>query len=197
MINRFSFILVCLFLSACSALSIQKQEIGQPYPDLSLYDESGAEVHLSTLKGKVLLIEPIAMGCSACQAFSGAHEYGAYGTVLPQPGLQCVQRLLGQYAGGVSLKDENVQFIQIVFLNFSLQSPTPQELSRWAKHFHLPQQRVLVLGAPSSLSTWGKTLIPGFQLIDKDFILRADSTGAVPKTNLYDELLPLLPVLAH
>ena len=35
-------------------------------------------------------------------------------------------------------------------------------------------------------------LVPGFQLIDKDFILRSDSTGHYPKDNLYSKLLPMV-----
>jgi len=38
-------------------------------------------------------------------------------------------------------------------------------------------------------------MIPGFFLIDKDFILRSDSTGHRPKHNLYTQLLPELSVL--
>lgn len=35
--------------------------VGQPYPDLALQDLSGATVHLSDLRGKVLLVEPTGM----------------------------------------------------------------------------------------------------------------------------------------
>ncbi len=33
-------------------------------------------------------------------------------------------------------------------------------------------------------------MIPGFQLIDRDSILRKDSTGHQPRHNLWKELLP-------
>ncbi len=36
-------------------------ELGKPYPDLELVDQTGKKVRLSSFKGKVLLIEPIGM----------------------------------------------------------------------------------------------------------------------------------------
>ena len=35
-------------------------------------------------------------------------------------------------------------------------------------------------------------MIPGFQLVDRDFVLRSDSTGHRPTHNLYTELLPMV-----
>ena len=34
-------------------------------------------------------------------------------------------------------------------------------------------------------------MIPGFQLVDRDFILRCDA-GNPPRQNLYQELLPMV-----
>jgi len=45
---------------------------------LDLINQEGIEFKLSYLKGKVIIIEPIGMTCAAYQAFSGAHEYGAF-----------------------------------------------------------------------------------------------------------------------
>jgi hypothetical protein len=35
-------------------------------------------------------------------------------------------------------------------------------------------------------------MIPGFHLIDRDFVLRSDSCGHNPKANLFTDLLPTL-----
>lgn len=36
-------------------------ETGHPYPNLSLVDQTGERVSLSSFKGKVLLLEPVGM----------------------------------------------------------------------------------------------------------------------------------------
>jgi hypothetical protein len=38
-------------------------------------------------------------------------------------------------------------------------------------------------------------MIPGFQLIDADFVLRFDASGHHPKHDLWRELLPAVPSL--
>jgi hypothetical protein len=40
-----------------------------------------------------------------------------------------------------------------------------------------------------------RDLIPGFQMIDKHFILRSDSTGPSPADDLYSKLLPQIRML--
>jgi hypothetical protein len=35
-------------------------------------------------------------------------------------------------------------------------------------------------------------MIPGYQLIDKSFVMRSDAGGHNPKNALYDHLLPML-----
>ena len=61
---------------------------GRTYPDLTLYDHRGRIVKLSSLQGKVILIEPIGISCQACQAYSGAHRLGSYRNIQPQSGLE-------------------------------------------------------------------------------------------------------------
>jgi len=89
--------------------------VGQPYPDATFIDQDGNPVKLSSFKGSVLLIEPIGMTCAACQAFSGAHRYGALGGVTPQPGLPSIEQLFPQYTNNLSLRSSRFQFIQILF----------------------------------------------------------------------------------
>ncbi len=40
-------------------------------------------------------------------------------------------------------------------------------------------------------------LIPGFQLIDRDFVLRYDASGHHPRDSLWDDLLPAIPRLLN
>jgi hypothetical protein len=38
-------------------------------------------------------------------------------------------------------------------------------------------------------------MIPGFQLIDRDFVLRYDASGHRPRHDLWRELMPAIPRL--
>lgn len=68
----------------------------------------------------------------------------------------------------------------------------------WAKHFQMERQdhKIVLRGDPSMLGQETHEMIPGFHLIDRDFILRSDSCGHHPTDNLYTDLLPLLRRLA-
>ena len=68
-----------------------------------------------------------------------------------------------------------------------------EEARRWAEHFGVtrPNHHVLY-GDSRFINTGSYNMIPGFQLVDRDFVLRSDSSGHNPKHNLWKELLPML-----
>jgi hypothetical protein len=169
-------------------------EAGHPYPDGTFIDQDGNPVKLSSFKGSVLLIEPVGMTCAACQAFSGAHRYGALGEVTPQHGLPSIEELFPQYTNGLSLKNSRIQFIQILFYDMNMKAPTAQDVKEWTRHFRMQRSdNYLVLAAPHAFQGRATSnMIPGFQLVDQDFILRADATGHSPQHDLYRELLPMV-----
>jgi len=169
-------------------------EVGAPYPDGTFIDQDGNSVKLSSLKGSVLLIEPIGMTCAACQAFSGAHSYGALGGVTPQKGLPSIEKLFPQYTKGLSLRNSRLRFIQILFYDLNMKAPTAQDVKEWTKQFRMKRSdNYLVLAAPRAFQGRATSnMIPGFQLVDQDFILRADATGHSPQHDLYRELLPMV-----
>ncbi len=169
-------------------------EVGKPYPDASLIDQEGKTVKLSSLKGSVLLIEPIGMTCAACQAFSGAHQYGALGGVIPQKGLPSIEKLFPQYTKGLSLKSRRLRFIQVLFYDMDMNPPTTRDVQEWTRHFRMNRSKnYLVLAAPQAFQSRATyNMIPGFQLVDQNFVLRADSTGHAPRHDLYRELLPMV-----
>ncbi len=169
-------------------------EVGEPYPDATLIDQDGNPVKLSSFKGTVLLIEPIGMTCAACQAFSGAHSYGALGGVTPQRGLPSIEELFPQFTEGLSLRDPDIQFIQILFYDMAMDAPTAQDVQDWTRQFRMERSdNYLVLAAPRSFQGRATSnMIPGFQLVDQEFVLRADSTGHSPQHDLFRELLPMV-----
>ena len=192
---------ICASVGSSRALGLDPAQpwppaVGRPYPDLELLDESGTPVRLSRFRGSVLLIEPVGMSCPACQAFSGAGRSGGFGGVTPQGGLPAVDELTRQYAQA-SLDDDHIQFVQILFYDLKMGAPTVEDARRWSKHFGFDKKKNHhVLVAPKELQgSVAYNLIPGFQLVDKNFVLRSDSTGHHPKDNLFSTLLPLMKKL--
>ena len=171
--------------------------VGESYPDLELLDGDGRTVPLSSFRGSVLVIEPLAMTCAACQAFSGGHRYGSLGGVIPQKNLPSIEELFPQYTGGVALSDDRIVFIQILLYDMATSAPSAKDVVRWHDHFQMHRSdNYLVFAAPKHiLGPASLKMIPGFQLVDQDFTLRSDSTGHNPRDNLYTELLPMVPAL--
>ncbi len=168
-------------------------ELKQPYPDLELIDQEGQLTRLSDYKGRPILIEPIGMSCPGCQAFCGAHDYGSYGGIRPQAGLESIDHLARKY-GGIDLSEGKVVHVHLLLYNLNMKAPHPKAAKAWAKHFHMDKSKgqLVLAGHPAMIGEASYNMIPGFQLIDRDFILRVDSTGHNPRHNLFRQLLPEL-----
>ena len=171
---------------------------GNTFPDLILADQNGDTVRLSDFAGKLILIEYAAIPCEGCQAFAGGKEHGAFGGFRVQRGLESVETYAKRFAG-VELGSDDVVFVQLLLYGEDLSNPTQSEVTRWAEHFEMNRdENEIVLRADASmLSQKTYEMIPGFQLIDRDFVVRSDSCGHHPKDNLYTDLLPLLGQLAR
>ncbi|MFQ5960639.1 MAG: peroxiredoxin family protein [Candidatus Methylomirabilales bacterium] len=171
--------------------------VGEPYPDLELFDQTGQKVRLSSFKGSVLLIEPVGMTCPACQAFAGAHRHGSFEGVVPQHGLPSIEELFPRYTNGLSLDDDRIVLVQLLLYSMSMGAPSPDDARRWAEHFRMDRSKnfVVLAGTEGLLGPASYNMIPGFQLVDRNFILRADSTGHHPRHDLWRYLLPMVPQL--
>jgi peroxiredoxin len=62
----FVLVSLCLFFSACTQKP-HPASVGNPAPDFSLPDSSGAPIRLSAYKGKVVLLDFWATWCHGCQ----------------------------------------------------------------------------------------------------------------------------------
>jgi hypothetical protein len=173
-------------------------KLDKPYPDLELVDQAGQKVKLSSFKGRVILVETVGMNCSACQAFAGAHETGAFEGVAPQKGLESIEKLFAKHAG-IPFDDSRFVFVQLLLYSMSMKAPTADDARRWAEHFGMERSgdRIVLAGEPWLLGTASYDLIPGFQLIDQHFVQRSDSTGHQPRHNLYTHLLPMVGKLVE
>ena len=174
--------------------------VGERYPNLRLLNSRGERIALDSLAGKVILIEPIGMDCPACNAFAGGNRPGASGFqgVQPQGGLPSVEELLDSYAKGVSLSDDRIAFVQLLLYRPGRDGPPKLETARlWAKHFGIEESEdtLILVGESYLIGPASYNMIPGFQLIDADFVLRFDASGHHPKHDLWRELLPAVPAL--
>ncbi len=171
-------------------------EVGKPYPDLALVDQTGQRVSLSSFKGRILLIEPIGMNCAACQAFAGGNrtEIGPYEGVSPQADLQSIEEYLPKYADGVKLDDKRIVYVQLLLYSMSMAAPTAEDAKAWAEHFKMDRSkdRLVLAGETYLIVDASYNMIPGFQLVNEEFVLVSDSSGHNPKDNLYTKLLPEL-----
>ena len=170
--------------------------VGEPYPDLQLVDQTGRPTSLASLKGRVLLVEMIGMTCPACQGFSGAKERGTFGGIDSDGGLPSIDDLLVQYARGATLNDDLV-LVQILLFDLKMGPPTADDARAWAAHFHrdAAKHQYVLAGGPALHNQASYVMVPGFQLVDRRFVLRWDATGHTPRHNLYTELLPAIPAI--
>jgi hypothetical protein len=171
--------------------------VNQPYPDLVLYDYTGRRVQLSSFKGKIILVEPVGMPCGGCQAYSGAHKKGALGGVAPQADLRSIDEYFPLGTGGITLTDERIVFVQLVLYGPHLGAPTLAEGKRWAEHFGFDAKpnHIVLLGTPEMQSRASFDMIPGFHLIDRNFVLRGVNVGHDPHSDLNRDVLALVPKL--
>ena len=162
------------------------------YPELELMSSTGKKVKLSSFAGKVILVEPIGMSCPACQAFAGASKKGGFQGVNPQPGIPSIDELLTQQ--GVSPSDSRLVKVQLILYSPSLNAPSLEQAQAWSRHFGFGQRpnEVILIGDARFINDASYNMIPGFQLIDKSYVLRSDSSGHNPKNDLYRELLPMV-----
>jgi len=172
--------------------------VGEPYPDLELLDAQGRRMHLSSLAGRTILLEPIGMNCPACNAFAGANQPGRGGLngLKPQGGLPSIFESLEQWAGGVSLDDGRLALVHLLLYDYGMQAPDVEDARHWDEHFEVSRHGGVVLVPARDLrGPASYKMIPGFQLIDDRFVLRYDSSGHRPRHNLWQELLPALPAI--
>jgi thiol-disulfide isomerase/thioredoxin len=172
-------------------------KLDERYPDLHLVDQTGQPFALSSLEGSVILLEAIGMTCPACQAFAGAHRVGSFGGIQPAGGLPSIDELVTQYARGVTFPSKDVVLVQVLLFDMELGAPTADDARAWAAHFrrNRGQYQVVLAGGPGLHNHTSYDMVPGFQLIDRHFVLRSDATGHHPRHSLYTDLLPMVPKL--
>lgn len=190
-------IALAVLLPGCKEDGPWPPKLGQRYPDLQVIDHHGNKRRLSDFAGKVLLVEPVGMNCPACNAYAGAQFNGGFNGLTPQEGLASIEQYLPDYGGGVTLGQGDLVLIHLVLYDFFMEAPDVEDARMWAEHFGLDQRSNVhvVIGARDMRGRASFDMVPGFHLVDRQFVLRKDSTGHRPRHNLYSELLPEIPAL--
>lgn len=77
-----------------------------------------------------------------------------------------------------------------------MQGPTAEDARRWERHFKVSSHKnwMVLAGGPGLINQASYDLIPGYQLVGKDFVLRYDAAGHRPKIGATEfwEALPAL-----
>ncbi|MDJ0946833.1 MAG: redoxin domain-containing protein [Kiloniellales bacterium] len=171
--------------------------LGEAYPDLELTNYDGRKIRLSDFKGKVVLVEPVGMNCEACNAFAGAHRRGAFAGIRPQPGLESIEDYIHERLDGLTVDYSDLVLVHLLLYDLFMEAPDAEDARIWAEHFGFDREPnvYVVFSARDLRGRASHRMIPGFQLLDSDSVLRADSTGHRPRHDLYAELLPMIPRL--
>ena len=186
----------CLLILWCLQLAVWAAPVwppqkGQPYPDLKLLDQTGRSLSLSSFKGKVIVVEPVGMNCPACNAFAGGNEkkFGPFPGMSAQSGLSSFRTLNSRNRGS-----QDLVFVQLLLYGPTMGVPSLKDAQDWASHFQMDRysNEIALVGTKPMQNPASYNMIPGFQLVDRDFTLLVDSTGHNPQQDLYRELLPTL-----
>lgn len=116
------------------------------------------------------------------------------GKIIPQQGLPSFEKLVERYAG-IRLPRRDIIYVNLLL--FDLEggnAPTIKDAKKVARHFGLRRadKEYILVADKRFANQASKDMIPGFYLIDREFILRSDSIGHHPKKNLYTELIPMI-----
>lgn len=167
------------------APAVWPPQLGQPYPDVTLINQHGEVTSLSQFRGRVVIVEPIGMTCPACNAYSGAATHGVFGGGKAG-NMPSFEEFFKGEVKDIAYDDPRIVHVSLLLYNMAMQGPTPDDAKAWAEHFKLtdrPEHYVLA-GGQAMVNKASYDLIPGFQLVDKQGVLRYDGAGHAPRHDL-------------
>ena len=94
--------------------------------------------------------------------------------------------------GQVSLDDDDLVVVHLLLYGFDRQAPSVEDAAEWAGHYGLDERpnHVVLVGDPRMIGPASFRMIPGLQLVDRDFVLRYDAAGRSAPDDLWRELWP-------
>jgi len=155
---------------------------GESFPDMGLFDTDGKEVKLSSFRGKVILLQWVAVTSPGSISLAGGSESGAYQGTEAQAGLSRLDETLQKI--GVPVDSPDFVWLQVMVYGPGEAAPTQADAQAWAKHFKLAERpRTHVLYADQRYQVEPTyTMVPDFLVIDPDFNLAFNCTK-LPEAN--------------
>lgn len=94
--------------------------------------------------------------------------------------------------GRVSLDDERIVFVHLLLYDFDMEAPSVADARDWAEHYGIDERsnHVVLVGDPRMVGPRTFRMIPGLQVVDRDFVLRYDGAGRSAPDDLWTELWP-------
>jgi hypothetical protein len=94
--------------------------------------------------------------------------------------------------GDFSLDDGRLVVVHLLLYGHDMQAPSVADAREWAEHYGIDKRpnHVVLVGQPGMLSGETRRMIPGVQVVDRDFVLRYDGAGARAPHDLWTEVLP-------
>ncbi len=178
-------------------------KMNSPYPDMAMFDQEGKEFTLSSLKGRIIVIEFIDISSPKSQAQSGAGLFGPYyasaSSDIDKYTQTFSQVLRKNSASSAMLPNDNVVELKIIVYGENGDAGSRDDAQNWAKHFDLKKSDNVIVAVPKKdiRGNESASLIAGFQLIDKNMLLRVDSSGPSPKHSLAMTFVPLMSKLMN
>lgn len=107
-----------------------------------------------------------------------------------------VEEALRSYAK-TAFPAPGLKVVHLLLFGFDMAAPSLEDARDWASHFGLRESdgHVVLIGSPTTFGDRTRSMVPGFQLVDRDFVLRHDAAGHNPPDDLWRDLLPALPSL--
>ncbi len=101
--------------------------------------------------------------------------------------------------GNFSMDDENLTVVHLLLYGYDMQPPSAADAREWAAHYGLNERanHVVWIADKALLGPETRGMIPGVQVVDREFVLRFDSTGRQAPHDLWTELLPGIPSLLY
>lgn len=94
--------------------------------------------------------------------------------------------------GGVSLDDDELVVVHLLLYGFDMEAPSLADAREWAEHYRLVDRpnHIVLVGDPRMLGSETFKMIPGLQVVDREFVLRYDAAGRSAPHDLWTELWP-------